>query len=207
MAQDIYTAENMVSMLTDANAKDKDSNVYKLFKTFETTLRDIYTTSLVITQFRGVDEAKGDTLDLIGANYNICRGAMYDDMYRTYIKAAIAKAWCDGTYNNVLKMLAFIFNASVDNISLIEDYVNATGSATVTVGKVPTKELNSIGMSIQQYSDIVQSLLPVGVGLTEREYEGSFAFATGDEVETDVDTGFADDEQTTGGTLTGVIQS
>lgn len=201
---DIYTAEEMVSFLTDANVKDKKSNVYKLFKAFENTLREIYSTCNTILRYRCLNEATGTSLDLIGSNYNVSRVHLSDDMYRSYIKAAIARTGCDGTYNGVLKMLAYILNADVKDISFLENY-ETSESATVTIDKVPTKELTAIGMSIEQYSEIVQSILPVGINLMQREYEGSFAFATGEEVETDENTGFADNEQTTGGTLTNII--
>lgn len=213
MAEDIYNASEMISMLTDANNKRTSGNIYKLFKAIEKPLRDIYITTNIITQFRGIDEATGATLDLIGMNYNVSRAGMYDDMYRSYIKGAVARIWCDGTYNSVLKMLALTLNTDVKNISLIEDYVNSSGSATVTIDEVPKKELNAIGMTIEQYSSIVQSILPTGISLTLRSYEGSFSFANenpeGDTYnpEMDANTGFANDEQTTGGTLAGVIQS
>lgn len=201
----IYNADTMIAMFTDANAKGKDSNIYKLCSIYTKQLENIYLTTNQIKDFRSVDYAKGTSLDLIGSNFNVPRCNMYDDKYRIHIKFAIARGYVKDDYNSVVKMIAFIFNADVRDISFVEDYVNG-GSASVTIDKVPAKQLNGVGMSIGEYHKLVQSILPLGVGLTEREYEGSFSFSSTNEVEISDTQGFADDEQLLGGTLSEVIQ-
>lgn len=167
MDANIYNADEMVSMLTDGNAKDSKSNIYKLFKTFEKALTDVYTTAKEITEFRCVNIAKGPTLDLLGSNYNVSRAGMHDDIYRIYIKTEIAKGSCNGTYNSVIEMIAYVFNTDVKNVSFVE-----SEAGTVTIEKAPIEELNAVGMSIEQYNAIVQSILPTGISLIVREFEG-----------------------------------
>lgn len=212
MSNDIYTAKQMTSMLTDAYIKNMYSNNYKLFDVFACEFQKIYQTQLKVKQFRSVDEANGKTLDLIGSNYNVSRGKMNDELYRPMVKSAIARMWCDGTLNGVLELLALTLNTDVKNIALEEDYERAGGStAMVTISTVPTDALNAVGMTVQEYGQIVQNILPIGIGMTLTAYEGTFSYATNNYTsgtytpELSETEGFANDKQTTGGTLSGVI--
>ena len=212
MMNDIYTAKQMVSMLTDAYLKDKKSNNYKLFEVFASEFQKLYQTQLKVRQFRSVDEANGKTLDLIGANYNVARGTMNDELFKPFIKGAIARMWCDGTFNSVLELLALTLNTDVKNVTLTEDYEKAGGStAMVTIATTPTDALNSVGMTVEEYGQIVQNILPIGIGLTLTAFEGTFSYASKNYTsgtympELSETEGFADDNQTTGGTLSGVI--
>lgn len=208
---DIYTAKYMVSMLPDAYAKDEKSNNYKLFEVFASEFEKLYQTQLKIRQFRSVDEADGATLDLIGGNYNVSRGRMNDELYKPMIKAAIARTWCDGTFNSVLELLALTLNTDVSNVSLTEDYETGGSSGMITIASTPKDALNAVGMTVHEYAQIVQNILPVGVGVNLTAFEGTFSYAAnnyeGGEYtpELNPDEGFADDAQTTGGTLSGVI--
>ena len=208
---DIYTAKYMVSMLPDAYAKDEKSNNYKLFEVFASEFEKLYQTQLKIRQFRSVDEADGATLDLIGGNYNVSRGRMNDELYKPMIKAAIARTWCDGTFNSVLELLALTLNTDVTKISLTEDYEIGGSSGMITIASTPKDALNKVGMTVHEYAQIVQNILPVGVGVNLTAFEGTFSYAAtnyegGDYApELNPDEGFADDAQTTGGTLSGVI--
>lgn len=201
----------MVSMLPDAYVKDNKSNNYKLFEVFASEFEKLYQTQLKVRQFRSVDEANGQTLDLIGANYNVSRGNMNDELYRPMIKAAIARTWCDGTFNSVLELLALTLNTDVKNIALTEDYETGGSSGMITIASTPKDALNAVGMTVQEYGQIVQSILPVGVGVNLVAFEGTFSYATNNyesgeyTPELNANEGFADDEQTTGGTLSGVI--
>lgn len=212
MINDIYTAKQMVSMLTDAYVKDNKSNNYKLFEVFASEFQKLYQTQLKVRQFRSVDEATGKTLDLIGANYNVSRGTMNDELYRPMVKGAIARMWCDGTFNSVLELLALTLNTDIKNVALTEDYEKAGGStAMVTIATTPTDALNAVGMTVQEYGQIVQNILPIGIGLTLTAFEGTFSYATKNYTsgtytpELSATEGFANDAQTTGGTLSGVI--
>ena len=208
---DIYTAKYMVSMLPDAYAKDEKSNNYKLFEVFASEFEKLYQTQLKIRQFRSVDEADGATLDLIGGNYNVSRGRMNDELYKPMIKAAIARTWCDGTFNSVLELLALTLNTDVSNVSLTEDYETGGSSGMITIASTPKDALNKVGMTVHEYAQIVQNILPVGVGVNLTAFEGTFSYAAnnyegGDYApELNPNEGFADDAQTTGGTLSGVI--
>lgn len=81
----------------------------------------------------------------------------------------------------------------------------------VTIANTPMDALNAVGMTANEYGQIVQNILPIGVGLTLTAFEGTFSYATNNYTsgtytpELSETEGFADDAQTTGGTLSGVI--
>lgn len=208
---DIYTAKHMVSLLTDAYKKNSKSNNYRLFEVFASEFEKLYQTQVKVRQFRGVDEANGKTLDLIGSNYNVSRGNMNDELYRPMIKAAIARTWCNGTFNSVLELLALTLNTDVKNVALTEDYETGGSSGMLTIASTPKDALNAVGMTVQEYGQIVQSILPVGVGVNLVAFDGTFSYATKDyeggeyKPELNANEGFADEGQTVGGTLSGVI--
>lgn len=211
MMNDIYTAKHMVSLLTDAYKKNSKSNNYRLFEVFASEFEKLYQTQVKVRQFRSVDEANGKTLDLIGSNYNVSRGNMNDELYRPMIKAAIARTWCNGTFNSVLELLALTLNTDVKNVALTEDYETGGSSGMLTIASTPKDALNAVGMTVQEYGQIVQSILPVGVGVNLVAYEGTFSYAKKNyeggtyTPELNANEGFADEGQTVGGTLSGVI--
>ena len=138
---DIYTAKHMVSLLTDAYKKNSKSNNYRLFEVFASEFEKLYQTQVKVRQFRSVDEANGKTLDLIGSNYNVARGNMNDELYRPMIKAAIARTWCNGTFNSVLELLALTLNTDVKNVALTEDYETGGSSGMLTIASTPKDAL------------------------------------------------------------------
>ena len=202
-----YTADDMIYLLADATYKGKDGNIYKLFQVIEDQLKNISDTEKQIRLYRSIDEAKGGTLDLIGSNYGQERGQATDEIYRTMIKAKISRMWCSGDFNGIINSLAITLQAEVTEFELIEEWETENGEiGVVSVVGVPIEALNHIGMTINQFKAIVKSLLPAGVRVESVSYEGTFAFASGEEIETDENAGFANDEQTIGGYL-GFISS
>lgn len=199
-----YTADDMVFLLTDANYKAKDGNIYKLFQVIEEQFQNISQTQDTIRLYRSIDEAKGETLDYIGSNFGQERGKATDEIYRTMIKAKISRMWCSGDFNSIVSALAMTLQSDVSEFELIDDSEDGTNGVISIVG-VPTDRLNALGMSIAQFTSIIKSLIPVGVRVESVSYEGTFSFASGEEIETDNDTGFANDEQTIGGYLGALV--
>ena len=199
-----YTADDMTFLLTDAYYKAKDGNIYKLFQVVEEQFQDISKAQDTIRLYRSIDEAKGETLDYIGSNYNQERGQATDEIYRTMIKAKISRMWCSGDYNSIISALAMTLQSDVSEFEFIDDSEEGTNGVVSIVG-IPVEKLNALGMSIGQFTSIVKSLMPVGVRVESVSYEGTFSFASGEEIEIDNNAGFADDEQTVGGYLGALV--
>ena len=79
----------MLEKLTGAYTKDPDSLIGKLFQLFASALWGVEDTLQVIAVWRGIDNAKGATLDRMGRNFGVRRDGADDRFYRLMIKVKV----------------------------------------------------------------------------------------------------------------------
>lgn len=202
-----YSAALMVNKLSDANAKHKDSNNYKLFELVANELSSISETEQAIRLIRNIDNAYGETLDLIGESINLLRGSWIDSVYKTMIKAKMARFMATGDYDKTYQLIAYSLGKTVDELKaegfqMTEDWeTTSSDSGWITIAGIPLATLNEIGLTTSQFTQIIKSVLPIGIGLTSLQYEGTFEFG-GLPLETDNAKGFGSAiDSEIGGTL------
>lgn len=196
-------SKEMVKMLPDAYKKTGDSNNYKMFKLFDDQMDEISLTQEKIREYHSIDLSQGKTLDLFGENLGLSRNGLTDDVYRVLLKAKALRNQGTGSFNNTTELIAYALNTDVSNIKINEDFETGGRSGYITINNLPLTILNNIGMSIEEYEAMLKDIIPIGLGISVTNLEGTFSFAFGDGsvAEIDEDTGFANDEQTIGGTL------
>lgn len=192
------------SKLPDAFNKSENSNIGKLLQIISEQLDNVKQTLESVEEWRDIDNASGTPLDLLGYNVGQNRGLATDEIYRVMIRAKNARMISDGTANKIIKALAASLNCSVSDINVKFGYELEGDPAVVSITKAPLTALNAIGMSTDQFIQIVSNVVAGGIGVGNISLEGTFSFASGNTVETS-DTGFADIGGTTGGTLGGVF--
>lgn len=202
-------SDEMIKMLPDAYKKDKDSNNYKMFKILDSNIEELSLTQERIREYHCLDLAEGKALDLFGENLGLERKGLSDDVYRVLLKAKVLRNQGTGSLNNTTELIAYALNTSVSNIKLSEDFETGGRSGYITINNIPLTTLNNIGMSITEYEEMMKSIIPIGIGLSVTNLEGTFSFAIGDGtvLEEDENTGFADDNQIKGGTLGATVGS
>lgn len=202
-------SEELVKMLPDAYKKDNNSNNLKMFKLLDDHIEEIILTQNRIREYHSLELAKGKALDMFGENLGVERKGLSDEVYKVILKAKTIKNQGTGSFNNTTELIAYALNTDIKNIRLSEDYETGGRSGYITINNLPLTILNNIGMSIQEYEDMLKGVIPIGLGLSVTNLEGTFAFAFGDGtvMETDSNTGFANDEQTIGGTLGATVGS
>lgn len=202
-------SDEMIKMLPDAYRKDKNSNNYKLFKMLDSNIEEISFTQEKIREYHCLDLAQGKALDLFGENLGLERKGLSDDVYRVLLKAKVLRNQGTGSLNNTTELIAYALNTDISNIKLSEDFETGGKRGYVTINNIPLTTLNNIGMSITEYEEMMKSIIPIGIGLSVTNLEGTFSFAIGDGtvLEEDENTGFADDNQTKGGTLGATVGS
>lgn len=186
--------KSILDRLTDNYRKDSGSNVYKLMNIVSDELSEIKETFKTIEQWRDIDKAEGDVLDMIGSNVLQYRGQVTDDVYRVLIKSKIARNRSDGTLNYIIDILSVALDVPPSEIRISENY-----PAKISVLEIPIEKLNEIGMTSTQLGRVVAKLIAAGIGLDSIEFFGTFEI--GDTLITDLETGFGDIEMTVGGTL------
>lgn len=198
----MITVQDMLRRLTDVFRKDPDSNVGKLMAIFADQLRKLEQTIQRVEEWRDIDKAEGTTLDRIGENVAQHRGAATDEIYRILIKSKIARNLSKGDINTIISVLATALNTEPSEIKIIELYNDPVvpEPAAISLIQLPIERINAVGMDPVQFAQIVQRTVAAGVRVGVIELTGTFEFgAIGDLP--DPNKGFADIDQTMGGTL------
>lgn len=150
--------------------------------------------------YRDLDSATGATLDRIGRNVRQFRGALSDETYRVLIKGKIARNLSRGDVNSVKRVLAVTLGVEPSDIVVEPLWAAAIPEPAAVVITTSLDALANAGLSPKQFAQISQLVVAAGVRV-QSLFEGTFQFAAGDQPEMDPDTGFADEDQTFGGTL------
>lgn len=190
---------NMLKRLPDAFLKDSSGNIGKLYQIFDEEMQLIYSTYDKIKLSRDIDKATGYTLDKAGKNVNQSRGSTPDKVYRVLIKAKAKRNLSDGSINTIIEILSFLLNTDASEINVIELWPEGQNAAIQV--DIPAGAVNATGLTLTQFVNVVDLITAGGIRVLSL-FEGTFSFSSiVDQSEIDNDAGFADINQTSGGTL------
>jgi hypothetical protein len=198
----MITVQDMLRRLTDVFRKDPDSNIGKLMSIMAEQLQKLEQTVQRVEEWRDIEMAQGTTLDRIGENVAQHRGAATDEIYRILIKSKIARNLSKGDINTIISVLSTALNTDPSEIKIEELYSDpvAPEPAAISLIQLPIERINAVGMDPVQFAQIVQRTVAAGVRVGVIELTGTFEFGSvGDPP--DPTAGFADVDQTTGGTI------
>lgn len=164
-----------VKRLPDAYYKGEDGNNYKLLHLNELAVTEFKTDMAAVSDCLDVMKSTGKTLDLYGEMVGQSRGKLDDAQYRLLILNKIGRNLCKGNYNDVIALLAQMFNAELSDIVFTE----AEDPCKITIVKFPLDLLTNAGFSGEQTVLIIEMLLPVCIRLTDIEFNGTFEFMDG----------------------------
>lgn len=188
---------NNVEKLPDCYAKGTASNNYKLLNLNEQAIADIKKDAIAILEMLDLQQATGYTLDLYGDLVGQKRGMLDDTQYRYEILSKMGINVGQGNYMSVINTLMQIFRCEANDIILEDDTEKA---AMVKVVKFTMQLLVNASLTPSQAVEIIESLLPTGVGVISAKFEGTFEFADS-ATEYDETAGFGNLEQSIGGDL------
>ena len=198
----MITAQDMLRRLTDVFRKDPDSNIGKLMAIFADQLQKLEQTVQRVEEWRDIEKAQGMTLDRIGENVAQHRAAATDEIYRILIKSKIARNLSKGDINTIITVLSTALDTDPREIRIVELYNDPVEPepAAISLIQLPIERINEIGMNPAQFAQIVQRTVAAGIRVGVIELTGTFEYGTVGEPP-DPNTGFADLDQTSGGTL------
>lgn len=200
-----YLAE-MISKLPDAYAKDPDSNNYKLFACIAPEFEEIAEMFQDVASVLDMDNAYGASLDRIAANVNQSRGQVKDTTLRTLIKAKIASDMSAGTIKTMLDVIGFIVGTGA-KVRITEMFNDADTPEAAAMGvSVPLENVIESGLTLNHFVNLLSRVRAAGVRITT-DIQGTFEFGEIGEYGGEYETGFADEEQTVGGTLGALFDS
>ena len=202
----MLTSRN-VKELSDAWKKTQDSNNAKMLGLNETSVNKLLEVFKQVDDCLDIYKSTGKTLDYYGAAVGQPRGNLADDKYRLLIitRIAVNVSGCD--YQTVVDNIKRLLNCEYSDFELTELYDEEEPKpATVSITKMPYTILDKAGFSSEEIYQVIKLLLPIGVGLEFRALEGTFEFCSIEDYELVMpEKGFADEEQTFGGTWGMVI--
>ncbi|MCR8636192.1 hypothetical protein [Paenibacillus radicis (ex Xue et al. 2023)] len=197
----------MLQKLTDHYAKSPQSNIGKLLSIVHGQLNDLDQTLETMQLWRDIDLARGSTLDNIGQNVAQPRGMASDEVYRVLIKSKIARNLSRGDINTLIRVIAISVNANYSEIEIREKYTDPSDPepAAISLVRLPFSRISDSEIDVRQFTRILQKTIPAGVRVDAVELQGTFSLASGDGPEMDIEAGFANTDQTSGGTLGAVF--
>ena len=185
-----------VERLPDAYAKTAGGNNQKLLSLWEGALCEARSDLAAVDEAAALEKAAGQTLDEFGKMAGVRRGALDDTQYRYLIGSRMVRNFVRGDYESVVSALAAVFAVEKSEVALGDDDAQ---SGVACVRHLPFAVLQHAGFTTAQATGIIEQLLPVGVRLSGGQFEGTFQFAQGDEMQQDEEAGFGNEEQTVGG--------
>lgn len=192
---------NLIRLLPDVYKKDSTSFIAELIKIIERINTNIMETYDKAEKWRCIDEAKGTTLDLMGLRVGQKRGTATDEIYRVLIKARIARNNSDGTINSIIEALALSLSTTPDTIKIKPLYTEGK-PLSLRIEGIPITALNKVGLTIQEFGSLAQSIASAGISVTSIDLSGTFSLSSKpNELEQSLDFGLAPLDQSRGGTL------
>lgn len=187
-----------VKQLPDAYTKrlycGEKSNHAKMLELNELMREEYKRNTADILNALDLTTATGKNLDLLGETVNQKRGGLNDKQYLIMIYMKIARNFSKGDYNSIMRLLVFLLGCKDGDIEMTD-----IGNAKVRIKNLTLTTALSAGFNADQILQLIEELLPCGVGIGEATLEGTFQFADGDTEEYDADRGFGNVEQTIGG--------
>lgn len=191
-----FNRENLVKNLPDAYRKTPDSNNAKLLEVEKSETDRLREGIAAIYDSLDINLATGKTLDLYGEMLGQQRGAATDDQYRALLKSRIIRNLSGSDHDSIVNAICITFDCDPADILLTE----TDGKCEVTLEGIPYTAISKINLDATTATQIIKMLIPAGVSFPALVFGGTFEFG-GTEMEYDEGKGFADVEQTIGGTL------
>lgn len=199
----MFSVKEMLKRFADTYNKNPNSNLGKLISILHSEFVTLDETFTRIREWRSIDAAQGTTLDRIGTNFVQPRGAATDEVYRVLLKSKIARNLSKTDINTIIRVLALALDCNYSDIRIQEKFNDSIDPepAAINLIRVPTRRLNEVGMSPEQFAKIIQKTVAAGVRVAQIELSGTFALSSQYAVLETSSFGLSNPSMTTGGDL------
>lgn len=134
----------------------------------------------LIERDRDIMSASSETLELIGKEFGVERGASTDDAFKTKIIGAVLVGSVQADYESIVSAINLIFGReTVRSWSYQRDYhipnirLFETEYGIVITG-ITREDLQNSGLTGDEVRAIIQKFLPVGIKLGAVQFSGTF---------------------------------
>ena len=164
-----YDLDTILNELPVSLAYSEDSNNAKMLSFFVDSMIDIQETLQQIDDYRDIDNAKGSTLDMIGADRGVYRNGADDEFYRFEIKTKQLQRITDGTYNSLIKLVCDSLQADYSEINVRPMYETTGEPDAVEITNIPGHYIDDKRKENLLFSRL-QSSVDAGIRLANVEF-------------------------------------
>lgn len=170
-----FYQEKHINNLPDCYNKDEESNNYKLLELSSYNVDGFRHALKQIDDILNINNAKGATLDLYGQIVGQKRGLATDEQYLVMIKTRIMRNLANGSYKSITDAICAILNCKKEQVFFEE----LDTPYKVKMSSIPLSAIFAAGLTTRQFTQIIKSLMPVGVSFESGgiNYEGTFEFS------------------------------
>lgn len=188
-----------IERLTSNYGTKSTNNVHKLMQLTAEHIQENEDTLKKIAAWNDIDQAKGKVLDRIGSDLQQDRGLLPDETFRILIKSKMKRSLSSGSIDTLIDFLSFVLQIPAKSVEIRELWPEGKNASLYI--NVPADAVTPTGLSLRQFGELINLVVAAGVR-AEVLFEGTFSFSSDYEnSEFDNAAGFADDEQTIGGTM------
>ncbi|KJW12878.1 hypothetical protein [Levilactobacillus spicheri] len=168
---ELYHEDEVLSVPTNRINTTKGSPTERMMRVFDKFLYDDMEDSLAIEKATALDNMVGGQLDDYGDDWNLPRKGKSDDLYRFLLKLRSINRNSQGTFNEVIRIIAAAFDMDPHEFQVSNDYqIKPDGTATgkpfqASVTNIPLDEVEHPEI-VQEFINELQNALVLGVTLS-----------------------------------------
>lgn len=106
------TTDELLAEISDHWVKEPNGNLYKLLDTYNGGFEQISDMANQVEEWRGIQDAKGTTLDLFGQNLSTSRPTQKDDSYRFLLRLKVLLSRAQGTLPSITHITSTALGAT-----------------------------------------------------------------------------------------------
>lgn len=179
-----YHEDEVLSVPTNRINTTPNSPTERLMRVFDRFLFADITDSEEMMRITALDNMSGGQLDDYGDDWDLLRLGKSDDVYRFLLKLRSINRTSQGTFNEVIRIVAAVFNVDPHSFQIANDYMlNSDGTASgkpfqVSVRNLPLDKIEHPEI-VQEFIQELQNALVLGVSLSHVTFVTSILTSIG----------------------------
>lgn len=164
-----YTLDDLLNELPISLAYEEGTNNAKLLSLYADGMEETLMLLQKINDWRDIDNAEGQALEMIGEDRGVYRNGADDQFYRFEIKTKQLQRITDGTYNSLIKLVCDSLDANYSDVNVRPMYETTGEPDAVEITNIPGHYIDDERKE-QLLFDRLQTSLAAGIRLANVEF-------------------------------------
>ena len=168
----VYDLPDSYAKPVNGKESETATNTYRLFQIGASQVQSAITDMNNLLDDLNLSACSSESLNRIGAMYHVQRNGATDRVYRSKILFQLSTLFSDLNQDTILERIADALQVDFGSIFLSD----MEQSAMVQLHGVSVDRLKTLGGTSTELRDLIQSMLPCGVGLVAENFPGTFQY-------------------------------